>query len=140
MKCWVAVFMFAALAAPAAAQTAQIPPAGLTASGSASQRSAAAATFVQSHPNVGIDNIQLRAPMTGCPALEDSIRLRAFGDARRRAEALARDAGVMLGNPTALIEVGGCPSDSNDVGRVPVDPTTLTTTMTVTVTVTFAVK
>lgn len=100
----------------------------------------AGAAFVQAHPNVGIDNVQLRAPMDGCSALEEPIRLRAFAEARRRAEALARDAGVVLGEPKALVEVGGCPTDSTEIGRVPVDPTTFTAAMTVTVTVTFALK
>lgn len=102
--------------------------------------SAAAAAFVQAHPTVQIDNVQLRAPMEACAALEEPIRQRAFAEARRRAEALARDAGVVLGDPKALVEVGGCPADSSEIGRALVDPTTLTAVMLLTVTVTFALK
>jgi hypothetical protein len=205
MRCWAAVLLFAALAAPAAAQNAVIPTAGVTVTGSASQRfpvqtvqitafghgavnegdviaamraaglegpsvspaglsfpnrgqfvlrgtinavtpakldaiAVAAAAFVQAHPNVGIDNVQMQAPLEGCPALEDAIRVRAFAEARRRAEALARDAGVVLGDPKALIQGGGCPMNGAELGGVPVDPTTFTAAMTVSVTVTFALK
>jgi uncharacterized protein len=102
----------------------------------------AAADYVRTHPGTTIDNIGFSPRLDDCAQLEQTARVAAFADARRRAIAVAAAAGVGLGEVMNVSENGGCPSDSdlaNPGPQQPLDLATLTTTVSVFENVTFAI-
>jgi hypothetical protein len=100
----------------------------------------AAAAYVRAHPGTVIESIQFSARIEDCAAIEQTARLAALADARRRALAIAAASGVTLDAVAAVSENGGCPIETDQFnGSQPLDLGTLTTTVTMFESVTYAI-
>jgi Protein of unknown function (DUF541) len=99
----------------------------------------AAAAYVRAHPGASIDNAQFFASSADCAKMEDSARIAALGEARRRADAIAAATKLNVGSVIRVAENGGCLPWSDGPGGPQVDAASLTATLTVTEFVTYAI-
>ena len=102
----------------------------------------AAAEYVRQHPGTTIDSVTFAAKLDDCGAAEQGARTAAFAEARRRGDAIAALAGLVIDGVQSVNEFGGCPAtDGPQAGPSgPIDLATLTTTIGVTETITYAVS
>lgn len=99
----------------------------------------AALQFAAAHPGVTIDNVRFAGRLADCEPFESQARSAAFGDARRRAQAIATLAGGTLGPILAVNENGTCQLPTNPNGpEMPLDLSTMTTPISVFENITFA--
>jgi hypothetical protein len=101
----------------------------------------AAAEYVRAHPGTVLESIQFSPRIEDCAPIEQTARLAALGDARRRALAIAAASGVTLDAVVAVSENGGCPmeNDQFNSSQQMLDLGTLTTTVTMFESVTYAI-
>jgi uncharacterized protein YggE len=103
-----------------------------------------AGAFVRAHSGATIDSIRFVPQLSGCDAVEESARVVALAQARRRAAALAAASGAGLGAVVRVSEAGGCPSSDENRAPYLASPdwfamATLTATVSLYETVTFAI-
>jgi uncharacterized protein YggE len=102
----------------------------------------AAVEYLRAHPGTTLESIQFGAHFDDCVPVEQSARLAALADARRRALAIAAASGVTLDAVAAVSESGGCPIESEQYqfnNSSPLDLGTLTTTVTMFESVTYTI-
>jgi len=89
-------------------------------------------------PLVGLSGVHYYGLATDCPAIEQRAREAALADARRRAEAIAANGAVHLGERVAVVESGGCQRAGPFGGAYAIDTETLSMSVPVSETVTYA--
>ena len=88
---------------------------------------------------VGLTNVQFYGLAADCPPIEQRAREAALADARRRAEAIAANGSVHLGERLAVAESGGCQRAGPFGGAFAIDTEALTMSVPVSETVTYAI-
>ena len=87
----------------------------------------------------GVTGVHYFGLAADCPAIEARAREAALADARRRAEAIATNGSVRLGERTTVVEGGGCPRPGPFGGAYAIDTETLSMSVPVSETVTYAI-
>jgi uncharacterized protein YggE len=87
---------------------------------------------------VALSGVHYYGLATDCPAIEQRAREAALADARRRAEAIAANGAVHLGERLTVVESGGCPRAGPFGGTFAIDTDTLSMSVPVSETVTYA--
>jgi uncharacterized protein YggE len=102
----------------------------------------AAVAYMAAHPGASLDNVSFAPRLDDCAPSEQTARVAAFADARRKADAIAALAGVSIDGVATVNENGGCPAttDSGYGGQGQLDIGALTTTIVVNEYITYAIS
>lgn len=102
----------------------------------------AAVAYMAAHPGTSVDNVVFFPRLDDCAPSEQTARVAAFADARRKADALAALAGVSIDGIATVSENGGCPTAQDGGYSSPgqFDIGALTSTIVIYEYVTFAIS